>query len=423
MKETYSLVEQVHNELSFEPTGHEGASVGFHVINLGCKVNRVESDAIAAALEAHDFYECPAKEAGVIVVNTCTVTGEAEKKTRKAVRHALRQNEKALVIVTGCSAAINASTYEEMSDRVRIVPKGQIMESVGAILNATHVLRIGESYPTRVGVKIQDGCNNACTYCIVHVARGKATSRDPQEIVREVQAYEAAGIKEIVLTGINLGSYRWKSEDGSETKMRLADLLSQLLLSTTTVRFRIGSIEPRDVDSAVVHLIAHSHGRLCRHLHLPLQSGSARVLKEMHRPYTAEYFGELVDSLYEDIPGLALSTDIIVGFPGETEDDFQDTLAMARRCKFSKIHIFRYSQREGTPAAVRPDQIAPDVKADRAKRLEALEAELAAADLASRRGTTELALVESTGLATTESYHTIQVSDGVTVGDLVECVL
>lgn len=441
----------------------------FHVVNLGCKVNRVESDDFAARLIARGGVEASLDAADFVIVNTCTVTGEAEKKTRKAVRHALRENGHARVVVTGCAAAIDPATYEAMSERVRIVPKGSMVAYLaddafvadlayctscdGGIRNAAAQsgadqtaktpevltdlsdevlvgaasLRVGEGFPTRVGVKVQDGCNNACTYCIVHVARGRAWSRPADEIEAEVRTLAAAGAKEIVLTGINLGSY-------CEGDLRLAGLLRRLIAAADEaapalapgehpVRFRISSVEPRDVDDDLIALMAASDGRICRHLHLPLQSGSAKVLKEMARPYKADYFADLVGRLYAAMPELSLSTDVIVGFPGETEEDFQATMDMARTCRFSKMHIFRYSMREGTPAAKRPDQIAPEIKADRAKRLEALERSLREADRARRVGTTELVLVESHDTATTESYYTVAAPAGARPGDLVECVL
>ena len=206
--------------------------------------------------------------------------------------------------------------------------------------------------------------------------------------------------------------------------MGLADLLRLLLEATEEgVRFRVSSIEPRDVDDDLIALMAAAQGRICRHLHLPLQSGSTKVLREMARPYRAEQFKDLVDRLYDAMPLLSLSTDVIVGFPGETEEDYRATEDMARACRFSKMHIFRYSKREGTPAARRTDQVTPEVKADRAKRLEAVGADLRSADRARRAGTCELALVESDGVATTESYHTVSVPAGATTGDMVEVVL
>ena len=401
----------------------------FAVVNLGCKVNRVEADGFERLLAGRGGAPSPQAEADLIVVNTCTVTGEAEKKTRKAVRHALAANEEAPVIVTGCATEIDAAAYEALGNRVTVVPKAgmALYLEEGAFLSrppagAASVLPADGR--TRIGIKVQDGCDNACTYCIVHVARGRATSRNGDEAVAEAVALARAGVREIVLTGINLGSY---DADGLD----LADLCRRLLDETADLhgpdekpcRFRIGSVEPMDVSMDFIGLLAEADGRLCRHLHLPLQSGSSKVLRGMGRPYDAEEYRQLVDYLRAMVPEIALTTDIIVGFPGETDEDFADTCDLARYAAFSKIHVFPYSRREGTPAAERPDQVAPDVKAARAARLRALSDKLAVADRAARADTAELALVERPGHATTESYHEVAVDPAAPVGALVAVTL
>ncbi|WP_282190578.1 MiaB/RimO family radical SAM methylthiotransferase [Adlercreutzia caecimuris] len=401
----------------------------FAVVNLGCKVNRVEADGFERLLAGRGGAPSPVAEADLIVVNTCTVTGEAEKKTRKAVRHALAANEEAPVIVTGCATEIDAAAYEALGSRVTVVPKAgmALYLEEGAFpsrppAGAASVLPVGGR--TRIGIKVQDGCDNACTYCIVHVARGRATSRNGDEVVAEAVALARAGVREIVLTGINLGSY---DADGLD----LADLCRRLLDETADLhgpdeepcRFRIGSVEPMDVSMDFIGLLAEAGGRLCRHLHLPLQSGSSKVLREMGRPYDAEEYRQLVDYLRAMVPEIALTTDIIAGFPGETDEDFADTCDLARHAAFSKIHVFPYSRREGTPAAARSDQVAPDVKAARAAVLRALSDKLATADRAARTGTVELALVERPGHATTESYHEVAVDPAAPVGALVAVTL
>lgn len=441
----------------------------FAVVNLGCKVNRVEADGFERLLAERGGAPSRAADADLVVVNTCTVTGEAEKKTRKAVRHALSAAATAKIVVTGCATEIDATTYEAMDNRVTVVPKADMalflregtflpplskntadasvachFEGGGASFACHPEHAAGSSSPchpecdaasaasksptalrpsdgrTRIGIKVQDGCDNACTYCIVHVARGHAVSRPSDEVVVEAVALAQAGVREIVLTGINLGSY---DADGRN----LADLCRRLLEETADLhgpgenpcRFRIGSIEPADVSMDFIDLLVEADGRICRHLHLPLQSGSSRILREMARPYDAEEYRRLVDSLRAAVPELALTTDVIVGFPGETEDDFEDTCALSRHVAFSKIHVFPYSRREGTPAAARIDQVAPAAKTDRAARLRALSDELAAADRAARTGSVELALVERPGHATTESYHEVSISSDSAIGSLV----
>ncbi|WP_289637526.1 radical SAM protein, partial [uncultured Adlercreutzia sp.] len=335
------------------------AAFRFAVVNLGCKVNRVEADGFERLLAGRGGAPSPVAEADLIVVNTCTVTGEAEKKTRKAVRHALFANEEAPVVVTGCATEIDAASYEALGSRVTVVPKAVMalyleegafpsrLPAGGSPLDTRaqrddHTAEEGElaaperpapstgnraaglAAPegaeavlpadgrTRIGIKVQDGCDNACTYCIVHVARGRATSRNADEVAAEAVALARAGVREIVLTGINLGSY---DADGLD----LADLCRRLLAETAELhapgeppcRFRIGSVEPMDVSMDLIGLLAEARGRLCRHLHLPLQSGSSKVLREMGRPYDAEEYRQLVDYLRAMVPEIALTTDII----------------------------------------------------------------------------------------------------------------
>ena len=399
-----------------------GPNATFHVVNLGCKVNRVESDTISASLISRGCVPGSLENADVIVVNTCTVTGEADKKARKAVRHALSKAPDALVYVTGCAVAIDPDTYRALGGRVQVVQRTDLLAALDTS-NGADALRLGEGFRTRVSIKAQDGCNRACTYCIVHVARGPAKSVPSSAILEEARKYLVSGTKELVLAGIDLGSYH-------EGDMRLENLVTELLEladrtslpGTTTARVRASSIEPQSITPALIDLLASSEGRLCRHLHLPLQSGSTKVLKEMARPYTAKQFEELIDELYERVPSISLTTDIICGFPGESDDEFEETIELARRCRFSKIHVFPYSRREGTPAAARADQVDATVKSERAQRLRALSDDLRRDDISRRKGTVELALIED-AIALTESYHERAVPDNAAIGDLVPLVL
>lgn len=403
----------------------------FSVINLGCKVNKVESDTFATALLARGCEAVELADAELVIINTCTVTGEAEKKTRKVTRQALARAPFARVVVTGCAAAINANEFSEMDERVSVVGKAELLDQLqGALQEQTSARAQHDGFRTRVGVKVQDGCNNACTYCIVHVARGKAYSISAQQVIDECVALARDGVKEIVLTGINLGSYRDESGETDEP-LTLAGLLRQLLAATKDehadgeqpVRFRVSSVEPKDIDDYFVEILASSDGRICRHLHLPLQSGSSKVLKEMARPYDATYFAQLVEKLYERVPELSLSTDIIVGFPGETEAEFQETCNLARRCRFSKIHVFPYSLREGTPAAKRTDQVDPQVKTRRAAELRTVAKTLRHQDFMRRLGNREWVLVEEGGQGTTESYHEVTLGKSYPCGSLVQVAL
>lgn len=393
-------------------------STRFHIVNLGCKVNRVEADALHALLLSQGATCVQEEAADLVIVNTCTVTGEADKKARKAVRHALSANPFADVIVTGCAAALSADEFKLMSSRVRVVGKLELEQELSPD-GTSNVLRVGPEFRTRVGLKIQDGCDHSCTYCIVHVARGRARSVAADDVVQEARRYFQAGVKELVLTGIDIGAYNHEG-------MRLADLLKLLLKEADDncsagdepARIRISSIEPLNVDEALIELLAISNGRLCRHLHLPLQSGSSKVLREMDRPYSAEEYEALVLRLRERVPEIALSTDVIAGFPGETDADFEETCTLVENAGFMRLHVFPYSRREGTPAAKRSDQIPPEVKRHRASRLRLLGHDLEHRDIEARRGSTELALVQENSCLT-ESYHEVCAPHEAKTGSLV----
>lgn len=426
------------------------------VVNLGCKVNRVESDTIAAAYQRRGAELSEVASADVVVVNTCTVTEEADKKTRKAVRRVLRQNDHADVLVTGCAAAIHPAFFEELDPRITVVDKHDLFDqedhtysdaatSSSALspeaLEAGAQLRVGADFPTRVSIKVQDGCNHACTYCIVHVARGRAWSRPADAIVDEALSLAGKGVKELVLSGIDLGSYAyWHQSDGSvaaiaassalapRKPVTLVALLTRLLdelerAGHADVRLRIGSIEPCSVQDGLIDLLAQAQGRICRHLHVPLQSGSTKVLKEMNRPYTASQFLDLVTKLRQRVGDVSLTTDVIVGFPGETDGDFEQTCQVVEQVGFSKVHVFRYSRRQGTPAAARPDQIDAQVKEKRAHQLIALSNDLHARYVARNRCRLERIVVEKRGWGMSESYYKVHLDEAYEPGSVIEACL
>lgn len=410
--------------------------ISFSVLNLGCKVNRVESDHLERIFHARGMVPSDPCDADIIIVNTCTVTGDAEKKARKLVRSAVRANDGARIIVTGCASAIAPDVFKAMSDRIDVVAKRDVDAHLEDLLDDPRMQDARGAVPrsaldgsaldsgyaharSRVGVKIQDGCDNECTYCIVCKARGASYSIDHGKVLHEIGRLSASGIKEILLTGIDLGAY----DDGG---CRLDDLLKMALDATELsddghpVRFRISSIEPTNVTDRLIALIRSSDGRICRHLHIPLQSGSDKVLAEMARHYSSAEYASLIDELRREIPEISITTDIIVGFPGETDDDFEKTKALARRCAFSNIHVFPYSPRESTIAAARSDQVAPDVKASRAAELRALAAKLRREDAASREGYRELYCVQDDGNMMSESYYEVAAASGALAGSLIE---
>ena len=344
----------------------------FAMVNLGCRVNRVECDRIAEQLESAGFVIGGQSEADAVIVNTCAVTGEAEAKTRKAIRHAANLPHRPVVFATGCVANLFADSLSALAPNVRIVQDkssvaAQVVEALGG---AACDAPASSSMPTptgrtRPGVKVQDGCDLRCSYCIVWKARGRSTSVPLEQVVGEVSAAIGRNAREVVLTGINLGCY---NDDGK----RLSDLLEALLERTTVDRLRISSIEPQDVDARLVSLMAASGGRIAPYLHMCLQSGSVTVLRRMGRVYTAAEFAERAEAAYAQIPNLAIETDLIVGFPGETDDEFAESYAFCERMGFSHIHTFRYSKRPGTRAAEMEGQVPPAVSAARSDAIREL---------------------------------------------------
>ncbi len=435
-----------------------GGAPSFCIRTLGCKVNRAESEAIAAQLACAGWRMATAPgDADVVIVNTCTVTGEADRKNRKLIRRMLDEGS-CPVLVCGCAINIDAGFYADIDARVvcesdkKLVAR-RAAELAGAVrgkgadgkscgegttanaaaaggekaeeadgspdgkrVRAISGLRKAGGLRTRADLKIQDGCDNACAFCIVHVARGPARSAPSAEVLAQAGELMDAGAREIVLVGIDIAAWR---EDAHGKRRDLAWLAGQLLARTGVGRLRLSSIEPHNLTAQLVDAFAAHEGRLARHAHLCLQSGSDKVLREMARRYTARGFYERVDALRAAVPDIALSTDLIVGFPGETDEDFERTCEMARRCAFMRLHVFRYSPRPGTPAAERNDQVDSHVAAARSAKLQALGLELAAHDRRMRVGNTELVLVERPGRGTSESYHTVIIEGKAPCGQLV----
>ena len=396
------------------------------VQNLGCRVNRVESDAIVSALVAEGFCVGEAAEADLVVVNTCAVTGEAEAKTRKAVRRALALPRAPHVVVTGCAVNLHPGELAALSERVveepakaavarrareLLAPAGGLEPAPSPAPAAPPTEFLGRS---RLGVKIQDGCNNRCSYCIVWKARGRERSEPAEAVLEQVRRAAAGGVPEVVLTGVNLAAYR--AADGGGAGTGLEGLLARILAETDIRQVRLSSLEPMDLRPALLELMAASDGRIAPYLHLPLQAGSTATLRRMRRPYTAEEYERLAARCRELVPGVAISCDVIVGFPGETEDEFAETRALCERVGFSKMHVFRYSARPGTPAATAPDQVPPPVMAARSAELRALAAEMTRSDAARRVGTVERAVIEDGARATLGSFHRVLIDGAVPEG-------
>lgn len=365
-------------------------SVAFHT--LGCKVNHYETEAIwqlfqEAGYERTDFE----KMADVYIINTCTVTNTGDKKSRQIIRRAIRKNPDAVVCVTGCYAQTSPAEILDIpgvdivvgtQDRAKLLDfikqyekLREPINGVGNIMKARVFEELDVpsfSDRTRASLKIQEGCNNFCTFCIIPWARGLLRSRNPEDVIKQAQQLVDAGYKEIVLTGIHTGGYGEDLKD-----FNFAMLLRELDQKVTGLkRIRISSIEASQITDEVIEVLDQSE-KIVRHLHIPLQSGSDSVLKRMRRKYTTEFFVERLNRLKEALPGLAVTSDVIVGFPGETEEEFMETYNLIRDNKFSELHVFPYSKRTGTPAARMEDQVDEEVKNDRVHRLIALSDQLA----------------------------------------------
>lgn len=343
---------------------------------LGCKVNQAESEELWAALLSRGVSPVGFDEvADVYVVNSCSVTSEADHKSRRLARAALRTNPRALVILAGCYASEADRRTAELPAQIVLVPseeKKSIPDLVGERLAlpdgpAVSVGAARAGKRTRAMVKVQDGCDNYCAYCVVPLARGKPRSRPLADVVAQVRALAGSGVREVVLTGINLGRY---TSDGAD----LVDLAG-VLLETPIHRLRLSSIEPEHVTDRLVDFVAASD-RVCPHLHVPMQSGSDAVLERMGRTYRAAAFADLAGRVKTARPMMALTTDVIAGFPGETDADFDATVRLLEEVAPLKAHVFKYSARPGTGAATLPGQVDSKEKAARARRLAALDAGL-----------------------------------------------
>lgn len=338
---------------------------------LGCRLNQAESDSMSEQLEALGIERVArAEDAGLVVVNTCTVTREATKASRMAIRRAVAANPGSRVVVIGCYAVSDPDEIRAI-DGVDLVlgndAKDSLPEALG--LNDPPLIQVGmrrDAPPkVRANLKVQTGCDEWCTFCIIPTTRGPLKSTNEDDLVAEARARVAAGARELVLTGVHLGKYTF---DTGGDERSLVGLFAKLLDVDGVLRLRLSSIFARHLTREVLDFIA-SEERMCRYLHVPLQSGDPKVLADMHRSYEIGEYVEHVESAVDALPGVALATDLIVGFPTETDEAFENTMEVVRRLRFSKLHVFRYSPRPGTAAAGMPDAVPPAVKKERSKRL------------------------------------------------------
>ncbi|MFD1926519.1 tRNA (N(6)-L-threonylcarbamoyladenosine(37)-C(2))-methylthiotransferase MtaB [Sporosarcina siberiensis] len=359
---------------------------------LGCKVNHYETEAIWQLFKDADYSrEDFEKKSDVYVINTCTVTNTGDKKSRQVIRRAIRSNPDAVICVTGCYAQTSPAEIMAIpgvdivvgtQDRTKLLGLIEEFRTERKPINAVGNIMKSRVYEeldvptftdrTRASLKIQEGCNNFCTFCIIPWARGLMRSRDPEEVIRQAQQLVDAGYLEIVLTGIHTGGYGEDLKD-----YNLARLLRDLETKVKGLkRLRISSIEASQLTDEVIDVLKNS-SIIVRHLHIPIQSGSDSVLKRMRRKYTMEFFAERLERLRDAMPQLAITSDVIVGFPGETEEEFMDTYNFIRDHRFSELHVFPYSKRTGTPAARMENQVDENVKNNRVHRLIELNDQLA----------------------------------------------
>lgn len=347
---------------------------------LGCKVNQYETNAmiqkmIEAGYEVVDFET----KADIYIINTCTVTNMADKKSRQMLRRVKEINPEAILVAVGCYAQVAKEKLEqipeidlilginEKNDIVKYVEQASKNTYVSDVLHQTEFLDFGDvtyTEKTRAVIKVQDGCNQFCSYCIIPYARGRIRSRKPESVIKEITDVAKEGIKEVVITGIHIASY---GKDFN-TEYRLIDLLEEIQKVNGIQRIRLGSLEPTLITEEFVTRLKKL-SKICDHFHLSLQSGCDETLKRMNRKYTTDQFRHVVELLRNAYPEVHLTTDVIVGFPGETEEEFNKTYEFLKEIKFYKMHVFKYSPRSGTVAAKMPNQIDGNIKEERSNKL------------------------------------------------------
>lgn len=387
---------------------------------LGCRLNQYETDALVtqfhqAGYEVVDY----SKVADITVINTCTVTNQSDQKSRSAINHAARKNAGGLVVVTGCMAN-NHKAQLEANDKITYVVdnerKSQIVSLVdshfkGELIHPQHINgdvfgfeTVDQSLHTRTSIKVQDGCDNFCTYCIVPSVRGRAVSRPLSEILENVKRVLDNGFKELVITGVNIGRYEHGKNNIENVIERIVDLPGDF-------RVRISSLEPDGFGPEFHRLF--NHPKMAPHLHLCIQSGSDPILLKMRRMYTTRSFMEILEKFRKHFPNFNFTTDVIVGFPGESDKDFHQTIKLAKEARFSHIHTFRYSRRQGTRANRMEDQVEERIKSERSEVIRNISEENRLGYMNSMLGNKQRVLIErvnNDGLAYGYGEHYLPVS-------------
>jgi len=376
----------------------------YHVENFGCRATQADGAALERQLLERGLLRAgSATDAEVVVLNTCTVTASADQDARASIRRIHRENPQAKILVTGCYAQRApqelsalpgvslvvgnshkhelASYFELARPEPNFLPASQIGAAsspnviVGDIFAHTQLLAApvfggDPSEKTRPNLKVQDGCNNRCSFCIIPYVRGRSRSLKLEQVLRELEALVAAGYREIVLSGINLG--HWGRD--LSPRANFAAMLRAILDRTRIEKIRISSVEPMDWTNELIELAASSP-RICKHAHVPMQSGSDRILRRMHRRYRPWHYADRIERIRRAMPDAAIGADVMVGFPGETDDDFEQTQALVERLPFTYLHVFTYSSRPGTPSAAMPDRVPVPVARERNRILRELAAQ------------------------------------------------
>ena len=395
----------------------------FSIETLGCKVNQYESEALEKLFEESGYKKASKDEkADVYVINTCTVTGQAAAKSRQQINRAKRENPNAQIAVVGCYSQVSPEDIKELDvdviigtkDRARVLDLLEESKRLGTTISIVDNIRHNQEFDeleftieremTRAYLKIQEGCNMFCSYCIIPYARGPISSRDMNNIIEETKKLAQNGFKEIVLTGIHVESY---GKDKGKDYYRLIDVVEQVAKIEGVERIRLSSVEPRIITDEFMQRYKDTK-KACDHFHLSLQSGSDAILIAMNRKYTTGEYKEKVDLIRKYMPDAGITTDVIVGFPGETEELFKETMEFVDKIAFSKIHVFPFSRREGTPAYSFSNQVEGPIKKKRAHLLADKEEKIANAFLDSFIGKTLEVLFEeeSSRAVTTEGYST-----------------
>ena len=403
----------------------------FNIITFGCKVNQYESNMMEEnMLSSNFFYEENKDLADIIIVNTCSVTNVADKKCLKMIRRIRKKNPDSLLVVAGCSSQNNQEVYKKLDIDILIgnKDKSRIADIIKEYIKTEkryvkfynerdlefEDMQINDYNHNRAFIKIEDGCDNFCSYCIIPYVRGSVRSKDFSKVISEAKSLADHNHKEIVLTGIHTGHYLNNDHD-------LTDLINELSKIDNILRIRISSIEITELNDKFLSML-EKNKKVCDHLHIPLQAGSDEILKRMNRKYDLKYYENKINRIRSIRPDISITTDIIVGFPYETDELFEYTLEFAKKMNFSKIHVFPYSKREGTSAAIMPNQVDDKVKKMRVKKLMELSDKLEKEYYDKFKGKDLDILIEecdnNVSIGHTSNYLMVTLNECLTVGEI-----